>query len=358
MDRQRICRVEVWPVTMPLAEAYEIAYETVASTTNVFLRLETDKGLVGYGCAAPDLQVTGETAAEVLATLKGTAEVVLKGSDALRPARILETMKRGLERQSSALAAVDMALFDLLARAGGLPLWRMLGGYRRSIKTSITIGIMPLNATVAKAREFVSRKFHCLKIKGGRDLDRDVESVLKVREAVGKAIEIRFDANQGYTVEEALHFLEATRKADLELIEQPTERNRPELLGRISKRTAVPIMADESLTSLRDAFRLARRDLVDMVNIKLMKVGGIAEATHINSVARAAGYEVMVGCLDESALSITAGLHFALSRPNVVYADLDGHLDLIDDPSSGLVQIREGALYASERPGLGWEPRT
>ena len=349
----KITRIEAWPVTMQLAEPYTIAYETIQATTNVFFQVKTNRDIIGYGCSAPDKHVTGETVESVLQSSRDVVLPAIIGSDPLRPAMLLERLKPSLQSQPSLLAAVDMALFDILGKVCHLPLWRLLGGFRDRIRTSVTIGILPEKETVERSRELVARGFKCLKLKGGIDLQSDIVKVLKVREAVGKGIELRFDANQGYTVEDSIRFVEQTRSARLELIEQPTPKGQPELLGRVSSGVPIPVMADESIKSLRDAFRIARGGLADMVNVKLMKVGGISEALHINSVARAAGLEVMVGCVDEAALSIAAGLHFALARPNVIYADLDGHLDLLEDPSDGAVILRNGTLFPTDKPGLG-----
>jgi L-alanine-DL-glutamate epimerase-like enolase superfamily enzyme len=351
----KITGVDAWPVRFRLAEPYTIAYETVEEATNVFLRIRTDAGPVGFGCAAPDEVITGETAKTVESAIRDVVEPAIRGSDPLRIAMIMERLRQPLATHPSARAAVDMALHDILGKRANLPLWKLLGGYRDRIKTSITIGILPVAETVAQAKGWFRDGFRSIKIKGGADLDADVERLLTVRSELGPKLELRFDANQGFTVEQTLELVRRAKKANLQLIEQPTPSGQPELMARISRQVPIPVMADESLMSLRDAFRLAKNDLVDMVNVKLMKVGGISEALHINAVSRAAGFEVMVGCMDESALAIAAGLHFALARPNVIYADLDGHIGLFKDPADGAVLLRDGYLHPTGRPGLGFD---
>lgn len=336
-----------------LEEPYAIAYQEVAEALNLFVGLQTDAGPLGLGCAAPDPDVTGETADAAQSALEGPLRELVLGRDPVRWSRILEDAARAPGVGPSALAALDMALHDLLGKAAGLPLWQLLGGYRSRIRTSVTIGILPLDETVSAARRRVAQGFAALKLKGGADVDADVRRVLAVRRAVGPKIGLRFDANQGYGRDAALHFVRETLSAKLELLEQPVARESARALHEVTRRAPLRIMADESLLTLADAFRIARGELADLVNVKLMKVGGLAAAGRIDAVARAAGIGTMIGCMDEAALPIAAGLHFALARRNVVFADLDGHLGLIGDPTRGAVRLRDGWLHPAPGPGLG-----
>ena len=339
---------------MPLKEPYTIAYETIHETVNVFMSITSDTGIRAYGCAAPDLEVTGETPAGVIAAFNKVVEPLLHGSNLFQIALIMKVLREECHEHPSLLAMVDMALYDLLSKAAKLPLYLMLGGYRHSIPTSITIGILPVEETLEKAVSFIKQGFFILKIKGGHSVETDIERMRKLREKFGQKILLRFDANQGYSLDDAVHFVKETTHCNIEIFEQPCHKNELEMMGKITESVHLPVMADESLISLSDAHSIAKNNWADMVNIKLMKVGGIHQAMHINSVAKAAGMEAMIGCMDESALGIAAGLHFALSRPNVEYADLDGHLDLVGDPAIGCLLLKEGVLYPGRGAGLGF----
>ncbi len=349
----KIIKQECWPHTMRLSEPYTIAYETISEAPNVFLKVVTDDGLTGWGCAAPAPEVTGEDIEMVLQAFHHICEPYLQGADPFRYALHMDRLRRELSHSPSTLAMVDMMFYDLMAQKAGEPLYKLLGGFRNSIPTSITIGILPLEETLERARAFYKKGFRIIKLKGGTSVEEDIEKVIRLREEAGSEVEIRFDANQGYEVAQAIEFIKKTEWAMVELLEQPTDKYNDELLREVSAKVHIPVMADESLMSLKDVFRLTRHSSTDMINIKLMKVGGITEALHINSVAKADNVEAMVGCMDESALGIAAGLHFALARPNIIYADLDGHLDLLDDPFAGIIRLEKGILYPAERPGLG-----
>lgn len=351
-----ITGLEVWRHRMQLSEPYAIAYETVHHSENLFLLLHTNGPHVGVGCAAPVEAVTGESMDVTQRFLAEVARPLLVGRDPLRLAALMALVRTHSRGLPAARAAVDMALYDLLAKRAGLPVYQLLGAYRPRIRTSVTIGIHGLEETVRRAREHIAEGFSCLKIKGGSAVDEDIERVLAVRAAVGPAVALRFDANQGYSLSDARRFLNGVEAARLQLLEQPTARSDPHALGELSRSALIPIMADESVLGLKDAFSVAKRDLVDMINIKLMKTGGIMEALQINAVARSAGYPTMVGCMDEAGIGVAAGLHFALTRPNIRYADLDGHLDLIGDPSSSALRLEKGYVYPNQEAGLGWTP--
>ena len=346
----RIIAVEYERFDLELTEPYTIAYETITSASNFILKAETSTGLIGFGCAAPDPVITGETAETVESAIKEIIIPALVGNNAFHYAQILKEIQPLIK--SSAKTMVDLCLYDLISKKADVPLYQYLGGYKREIPTSITIGIMSFDETMKKAQTFVNDGFGILKLKGGLNVDEDIEKVHQLRKKHPN-ITLRFDGNQGYSLDQALYFLKQTMRDSIEILEQPTSVNAEELMGVLSKESAIPVMADESLKTLKDAFRLTSKGYTDMINIKLMKVGGIWEALHINSVAKSAGNEVMVGCLDECSLGIAAGLHFALSRPNIVYADLDAHLDFIQDPFKDLFTIEKGVMRPNEKPGLG-----
>ncbi len=349
----KIESVEIYRLDLELTEPYEVAYSCFDKAENVLIRISSG-GYSGWGCAAPDPHVTGEHADDI--ELKAREQIpFLLGSDPFRKARILDDLKKRTPGLFSLWAAVDIALWDLMGKKADLPVWKIIGGYRSRIRTSMTIGICGVDDTLMQARSYVESGFSILKIKGGLDVEKDVERISRLRSSLDRRIQIRFDANQGYSIEEARRFLEKTAHLDIELFEQPTSKNRPRDLGVVTRFSETPVMADESLVSLLDAFHLVKKGLIDLMNIKLMKVGGLTEAIQFDAVARSAGVEVMVGCMDESAIGIAAGLHFALSRKNIRYADLDGHMGLVSDPAAGCVIQKNGWLYPSEGAGFGWK---
>ncbi|MFQ5876753.1 MAG: mandelate racemase/muconate lactonizing enzyme family protein [Acidobacteriota bacterium] len=347
--------MEVIPVTFRLAEGYRIAGARFDRAHNIILKVDTSDGRTGFGCASPAPEVTGETPESSLGVLDDVLVPLLRESDAGDPDAVARRAREAAPGAPAARAAADMALHDLLGKRARLPLARLLGTRRTRLPTSVTLGIADDVATSLEgARRRLDAGFRILKVKIGEDWRADAETVLALRQALGPQVVIRVDANQGYGEDEARRFLSAAAAVGLELLEQPTPAADLDALRRLARGSPVPVMADEAVRSADDARRIVDARAVPLVNIKLMKSGGLGEAAEIAGITGSAGIGAMIGCNDESRIGIAAALHFALSAANVERADLDGHLDLVDDVARGGVRIEDGyVLPASDAPGLG-----
>ncbi|MBI1763341.1 MAG: dipeptide epimerase [Acidobacteria bacterium] len=326
-----------------------VAYEALEAAPNIVVRLELENGLVGYGNAAPDQHVTGETAASVEHTITRLFKPVLLGADATRIEALWAQLTALAPTAPSAIAAVDIALYDLLGKLAGLPLYRLLGAARAAIETTVTLSIAVTATSVAQALAFQAQGFKALKIKIGLAADADVERVRAVRAAVGPAMRLTLDANQGYTLAETLRVLEALRACNIAFIEQPLDAADVEGMRELCARAPIPVMADESVLSAADVLLTP----APLINLKLMKTGGITGALKANAVAEARGIRTMIGCMDESCISLSAAAHLALALHNCAYADLDGHLDILDDVAKGGIFVTDGFVHVGAGAGLG-----
>ncbi len=350
-----ITKIDIHPITCKLKTPYAIAYDSYDTTANVLVRIETASGLVGWGNAAPDAHVTGENIEQTKEFLATAIVPALIGRDARKIVEIEALLQTPGPNTPAARAAIDIALYDLLGQRARLPLYQLLGGARQRILTSVTLGITSIEDGVRRARELVQAGFRALKIKTGKNWKEDVERVKAIRDAIGETIALRVDANQGYSVQEALKFIRGVKDCRIEFIEQPTPAKALGDLKIVRDESTIPVMADESARSASDVLNLGFNKIVDMINVKLMKSGGISSAGQAVAVAAAGGLPVMVGCMDESSVSIAAALHLACALPGVHYADLDGAFDLVDDVATGGFALRDGFLIPSDKPGLGVE---
>jgi L-alanine-DL-glutamate epimerase-like enolase superfamily enzyme len=249
------------------------------------------------------------------------------------------------------LCAYDLAFHDLLGMAASMPIYRLLGGYRNRIQTSATVPVAPVQESVEMAQERARKGFRMLKIKGGLDPEEDVRRLSAIHRALPDHV-LRLDVDGGYSVREALDVARAL-KGTLEMLEQPTPADDLTALRQVTEISPVPILADQSVTGPVSALELAANRAANGVSIKLATCGGLRCARQVDAIARAARVVTMVSCFLEPALLIAAGLSLALSSPNVHYGDLDGHLDLVNDPSTPGFRLEDGWLVAADVPGLG-----
>lgn len=350
----KIKSVEVWRMNLGNTRPYTIAFKTVDDVDSVFVKITLENGVYGLGAGNPSQQVVGESLDDTLTTLSEEHLAFLQGKDIRAFYALLDEVLTRFPKTPAARAALDIALHDAFTKYLDVPLAVFLGQKIQKMETSVTIGIKNVEETMEEAKEYFDMGFRCLKVKTGRGVEEDVARMAKLREVYPKGMRIRVDANQGYGKQELEHFFKATEKMDIELIEQPVKAAEIELMKQLPDEIKAVIAADESLLSPENAFVLASPPHASKIfNIKLMKSGGIYPAQQIAQIARVSGTDLMWGCNDESAVSISAALHASLCYKNTKYIDLDGSLDLVVDAVEGGFNIENGWMSINGQPGLG-----
>jgi len=327
------------PLHLELRDTFRISRESSDQRNNVLVQIVDASGAEGIGESAPS-PYYGQSAESVSQAL---AKVTLQ--DLENPFQLEEihtALSTQLANDRSALAAIDIAIHDLIGKRLGVPLFRWFGlDPDKCPVTSFTIGIASLDEIRRKTEQAAG--YRVLKVKLGGDNDREIVSA--IREI--SSVPLRVDANAAWTAEEALENMKWMVDQGVELVEQPLAKDDLDGYRRLTDASPLPIIADESAEVPADVVRL--RGCVHGINIKLNKCGGLREALKMIHIARAQDMQIMLGCFIESSIGISAAAHLS---PLVDYADLDGHLLISNDPYEGL-SLDNGRVLPADEPGLG-----
>ena len=348
--------IETKSVAIPLTKPFITALRTVHTAYAVYVKITGDNGFVGWGEAPPTHVITGDSLGSITYAIEEVIAPRLIGKDIRQREMVFSVLKQSMVGNTSAKAAVDMAIHDLFGQLAEMPLYQLLGGYRHEIETDFTVSVNDAAEMADDAERYLANGFNVLKVKVGiGEINEDIARIKAIRKRIGSATKIRLDANQGWNPKAAVRAIRLMEDAglDIELIEQPVHADDIEGLKYVTENTLTPIMADESIFSTQDALRVLGLRAVDLINIKLMKSGGIHEAIKINALAQSYGVECMVGSMIETKLGITAAAHFAASQPNVTRFDFDAPLMLAEDIVGGGIQYEGRVIRLPKTPGLG-----
>ncbi|MBZ0189150.1 MAG: dipeptide epimerase [Candidatus Obscuribacterales bacterium] len=340
--------LEFEPLDLTTTHPFGISYGTSSDTHNVLVRLKYED-FTGLGEAAP-ASYHGETRQTVLAVLSSWKDTEILGNCPFAISQVTDRLDKFVAGHNSAKAAIEMALHDLAGKICGQPVRNMLGLSQMPVPmTDFTIGIDSLDMVEKKTREAVDAGYKMLKVKQGTDYDKEI---IKTIRKVAPSIPLRVDANGAWKPKRAIEMSRFLKEHNVEFIEQPLPKNASvDDFRHVRQAAAIPIYADESVCRSNDVARLS--GAVDGVVVKLAKTGGLLEAIKVIHTARAHGMKVMIGCMIESSIGVTAAFHLA---GLVDHLDLDGAMLLKNDPFDG-ASYDDGYLHLRDLPGLGVSER-
>ena len=344
-----IDEVVLYRVKILLESPFTISLGSQDYYESVILELHSGD-VVGFGEGATIPEITGETPV----TMAGAIEYILnriQGKTFGSLEDFSESLYRAIQWNTAAKAAIDLAVHDLLAKQAKVHVIALIGGYPITKETSITIRLGSVKSTLTELEKYLEAGFKVIKVKVGGEIGTDIQRVKAVGERLGKS-PFYVDANQGYTLPNALKLSKALLDTGALFFEQPLDRNDFDSHRQLRIQSGVPIMLDESVFSPRDVIEAVRKEAADYVNVKLAKSGGIRESLKTLATAQAYGIDAMVGSMVESKLATAAGLAVASAARNVKFTDLDGHTSLVFHPFEGGVRLAAGMNTLLDGEGL------
>ena len=351
----KISNIRTKTLKAPLKNPFITSLRRVDALEDLVVIVECDDGSVGYGEGAPTPVITGETMGSMIATIEYIKPHLI-GKEIEDFDTLLGLIHNLILKNTTAKSALEIALYDLRAKSLKQPLYQMLGGTQTHFKTDITISMGEIEKMIADSLDAVNLGYDTLKIKIGDDPQKDVERVKAIHNALDKNIKLRLDANQGWTAKESVSLLHALEKENIiaEFIEQPVAADDTEGLLYIKERVQTPLLADESIFSVKDARKLLELEAIDYVNIKLAKTAGITQALELADLSKAFGVKCMIGCMLEGPISVAAGVHVASAKADIItMLDLDAVSLLASHPVETSIVFNESEIMLSEDLGLG-----
>lgn len=352
----KISSIHFGMLKVPLKTPFKTAMRTVSEIEDVVIIVETDTGQKGYGSAPATAVITGDTHGSIIEAISKVIGPALIGQDIADLNRLTGIIQTAIVRNFSAKAALEMAVYDLYGQLYRAPLYKLLGGGENVITTDITISVDYIDKMVEDTLTAIDLGFETLKIKVGKDPALDIERIKAIYAAINGRALIRLDANQGWTPKQTVSVLRALENSgvQLELVEQPVRGDDIEGMKYVTDRIQTPVMADESSFGPKEAYELIRTRAADIINIKLMKTGGISNAIKIADIAGIYGVKCMIGCMLESSIGVAAAAHIAVAKSDVItMIDLDTpSLGLYDPVTSG-VKFDGAEITVTDEPGLG-----
>jgi L-Ala-D/L-Glu epimerase len=356
MKQLEIDSLDIKSLKIPLDYEFAISRGAVAEAECLLIKLRLRNGVVGYGEAAPLTSLTGETLFE---TRKSILQLFssLQGNPVYRWRYLSRILKEKAENQPAARCALETAILDAFCRSAGIPLWAFLGGASEGpFITDITLPLLGKNTVLELSDHWYRRGFRIQKIKVGADLEEEMGILAEIHRT-HPDISFIVDANQAFTVDESILFLQEVIGFGCEvlLFEQPVERSDLEGMAAIRRAVSVPVAADESVLTTADLQKVIEYRAADCINLKIMK-SGLVDSLDIARIATSQGLRLMIGGMVESRLAMGCSLCVAAGLGTIRHLDLDTPLIMKQDYFRGGYKYDGPCLLPSPEAGLGIEP--